>query len=613
MIESQPPGRDRSAVAAALFSALFPGLGQLYVRRIVRGLAWALLPAFAVGFLVAVVSAKASRDAALAQFSDPGWLAGALIVNAVLLVYRVLAVIDAYRVARNDAAARVGLPSGLRALSVAGLIAVVVGLSLTHVAIGRANLAVYQTITNLDSGDQSPISSAEPSFEGPIITPGPETTGTATTGPGPSGGPTASTETPTDPPLPTPSQGPPWDGTERLNILLIGADHRPGGGSYLTDTMIVASIDPGTHQVALFSLPRDMTNIPLPPDWPAAHRYANGVYPNKINTLYTIARNSHGLFPGSDAQRGYTALKGALSQLYGLEIKYYIALDFAGFMDAIEALGGVTVDVQVPVRDVHYPADDGRGSLNLYIPPGIHHFDGRQALAYARARHATSDFDRAQRQQRVITSIRNQTDLATLLAPGRIDALFKAVQKTVKTDIPPELFPKLVTLAQSIDLDQLRSIVFTPPRYGQSCYPCPPTGLYILLPHISTIRATVKDAFTVDPAIEKRRQRIESEAAVASVLRGTPTLGQADQIAGYLQSQGIDASVSTATGGVADRLDYQQTVIRAYNGAADQSPETARLLKEIFAVPIETVDDTAQTADSVIITGGLTPTLTPPP
>jgi LCP family protein required for cell wall assembly len=609
VIQSQPAEQRRSAFAAALFSALFPGLGQLYLHRLRRALAWAIPPALGLLLLAGVFLARDSRDGVIAQFAAPSWLIAALAVNGALLVYRVLAVIDAWDLgSRATGPAR--QQSWLSGLSALALIAVLGGLSLAHLAVGRANLAVLQTVMALNSGDESAVGSEAPSFEEPIITPAPEPTA------GPSATPDASGVTPTAPPTtspaPTATKGPPWDGTERLNILLIGADRRPGGGGYLTDTMIVASIDPTTRQVAMFSVPRDMSNIPLPDEFPAARRYADGAYPNKINTLYTIARQAPQLFPGSDSQRGFIALKGALSELYGLDIKYYIAVDFQGFLDTVEALGGVTIDVQVPVRDIHYPADDGRGSLNLYIRPGIHHFDGRDALAYARARHATSDFDRAQRQQRVITSIRKQTDLASLLAPGRIEALFRAVQKTVKTDIPPELFPKLVTLAQAIDLDELRSIVFTPPTYGRVCYPCPPTNLYLVLPKVEAIRTAVREAFTADPAVDKRRQSIQAEAAPVSVLRGSPTEGQEAHIAGYLQSQGIDATVPSG-GGMADRTDYQQTVIRAYNGAVEQYPETARFLAERFAATIGSVDDPAQQAAFVIVTGGLTPALTPPP
>nr|MBA2254977.1 LCP family protein [Chloroflexota bacterium] len=475
-------------------------------------------------------------------------------------------------------------------------------LGLGHVALGRLNWSVYEVVTGLGSGD---VESPEPSFS-------PDDSGFITAAPSATLAPGA-TPAPTDGPTATPTQGPAWDGKERLNILLIGADRRPGGGGYLTDTMIVASIDPATKQVAMFSLPRDTTRVPLPKEWRAASAYANGVYPNKINTIYTIARNSKDLFPGTDAQRGFIALKGALGELFQLDIKYYIAVDFQGFLDVVAALGGVTIDVQNPVHDDHYPTDDGRGSLNLYIPPGIQHMDGPEALAYARARHATSDFDRAQRQQRVITSIRNQTDLASLLAPGRIDALFTSVRKTVKTDIPPSLFPRLVTLAQAIDLDNLRSTAFANRRYVTVCYPCPGTGLYELIPNVSNIRQAVAEAFTVDPALEQQREKVAAEGAAVKVLRGSEIQGQQTQIAAFLQEQGLEATVPTDNGGRADRTDYQQTVIRAYNGAAEEMPETIKALTGYFGSSVESLEDPSQTANFVIITGGLTPNLTPSP
>lgn len=601
-----------SAFAAALLSLIFPGLGHAYLRRFRRALAWAALPILGLVLLGAVLLSKTARDGLLAQFASPSWLLAALIFNALLLVYRAFAVIDAYRLAARGGRSTGRRNGNARAFSVAGLVAVLLVLSMAHVAVGRLNLAAYQTVTGLGGGDDSDIGSEEPIGSGLVTLP-PEPS--ASTGESASGG-TSPGATPavTDSPLPLPTQGPPWDGKERLNILLIGADHRPGdaGGGYLTDTMIVASVDPQTRQVSMFSLPRDTTRVPLPSEWPASRRYG-GAYPNKINTLYTIARHAPGAFPGNDAQRGFLALKGALGELYGLDIKYYVAVDFQGFLDVVDALGGVTIDVQVPVSDYHYPADDGRGSLNLYIHPGIQHFDGPDALAYARARHATSDFDRAQRQQRVITSIRNQTDLSTLLAPGRIEALFGALRKTVKTDIPPELFPNLVSLIQSLNLNELRSVVFTPPRYSSICYPCPGTGLYELVPNVAAIRQGVKQALTADPALAAQRQKIASEAASVVVLQGSETQGQGAQIAGYLQGQGLDAAVGEANGGRADRTDYQQTIVRAYNGAEDEMPQTAKLLGDLFGTKVEPVSDATQTANFVVITGSLTPALTPPP
>jgi LCP family protein required for cell wall assembly len=601
MLSSPGSGGGRSAFAAAFLSFLFPGLGQVYTGRFARALGFAAPAILALAFLAGVLISKHTRDPFLAQFASPSWLVAALLINVLLLIYRALAIVDAYRLATEGEYRGFGR-SNLRTLSVAGLAAVLLVLAVGHVAVARLNYSAFQIVTGLGSGDTGSIEPNDSGFESGLVTPPP----TATLGPGES---PASTDEPTA----TPIQGPAWDGKERLNILLIGADRRPGGGGYLTDTMIVASIDPATKQIAMFSLPRDTTRVPLPSDWVAAHRYTNGVYPNKINTLYTIARNSKSLFPGTDAQRGFIALKGALGELYQLDIKYYVALDFQGFLDVVAALGGVTVDVQVPVQDDHYPTDDGRGSLNLYIPPGLQHMDGPSALAYARARHATSDFDRAQRQQRIITSIRNQTDLATLLAPGRIDALFASVRKTGKTDIPPELFPRLVTLAQSVDLGNLRSSVFSNTRYVQPCSPCPGSGLYELIPNVANIRRAVADAFTVDPAVEQQREKIGSEGAKVTVLRGSERQGQQTQIAAYLQDQGFDATVPTENGGRADRTDYQQTIVRAYNGAETEMPVTAAALSATFGVTIEPVADVTQTVNFSIITGGLTPNLTPAP
>jgi polyisoprenyl-teichoic acid--peptidoglycan teichoic acid transferase len=474
---------ERSAFAAGVFSALFPGLGQLYAGRPRRALAWALLPLLIVVALVGLTVAAtrgALPIAVLAQLASPQTLIAALVANAALFLYRAAAIVDAYRVASGPQGRGRGRAYGTgtgssSAASLIGLVALLMVVSLGHLAVGRLNLAAYGTITGLGGGDPSavtgdgsPVASSSPS-----------------TSPGPDSSPAAVA----------------WNGSGRLNILLIGADHRPGGGEYLTDTMIVASIDPATKNVAMFSLPRDTANVPLPPTWPAAKKYANGVFPRKINSLYTVARADPASFPGDDAQRGFLALKGALGQLYGIDISYYIAVDFQGFLDVVDALGGVTVDVQVPVRDYHYPADDGRGSLNLYIPPGIHHFDGPTALAYARARHQTSDFDRAQRQQRIVTSIGRQVDLASLLVPGRIDALMGVVRNSVRTDIPADLFPSLVTLADGVDLNSVASIVFTPPKYGTECFPCGRTGVYLIRPDVAAIRAEVK-AVLAAPAPE---------------------------------------------------------------------------------------------------------------
>ncbi|MDQ3492243.1 MAG: LCP family protein [Chloroflexota bacterium] len=610
MQPTEPAARTgRSAFAAAVFSALLPGAGQAYLRQWGRALAWAAPYVLLVAFVAGVMANERSSEGFLAQFAAPSWLMGTLAFIVIDLLYRLAAVVDAYRSATRVPTAKSSLQ--LRSASTAGLIGVVLVLLLSHVAVARPVYLAYDALSSIGGGDQTPI---EP-------LPSEQPTGSPDTGPSqaptrdpsvePSATPDAAatpdaTPVPSVSAAPTPVPGLPWDGTERLNILLIGSDAREGHVAALTDTMITVTIEPVTKQIGFINLPRDTTQVPLPIAWPA-HAYHGGSYPGKINTLYSVARRDANLYPGTDAQRGYTALKGALSELYGLDIKYYMAVDLPGFTDVIETLDGVVIDVQVPVSDPHYPADDGRGSLKLYIPAGIQHMDGREALSFARARHETDDFDRSERQQRVITSVRQQTDLGELLAPGVLERLLSTFRTSVKTDIPPELFPRLVSLAQDVDVDQRVSLTLAPPTYSDQCYPCPGTGLFELRANVPAIRSAVAGLFTEAAAAAERRERLSAEAATVSLLNGTSNLNtKSTRIADALASLGVNASLPLANGGRADADTYTQTVITAYNGAGDDMPETVALLEEAFGVTVETADDPAQATDFVVIVGSET-------
>ena len=139
----------------------------------------------------------------------------------------------------------------------------------------------------------------------------------------------------------------------------------------------------------------------------------------------------------------------------------------------MDALGGVTINVQVPVLDDNFP-DHGR-KLRLYIPAGIQHMDGAEALRYARSRKSTSDFERAARQQRVIVSLREQLDVGQALQ--NIDVLAAAIGRSVKTDVPREIVPQLLGLSDGIDTRSIRSVIFTPPFYQEECL-CQPARLH---------------------------------------------------------------------------------------------------------------------------------------
>lgn len=584
--------RRPSPFVAAVLSLLFPGLGQLYVGRPARALAFAAAPILAIGLTAGLLANHDARQVVIASLFAPAMLQALLIVDVLALGYRAVSVVDACRLALASEAGdeagtkrRQALP---RPLPIAGLLAVLLVLALGHVALARYDRIAYDTITGITS--TSPI--AEPVTTGP--TPGPSATAA------PSGSAALTTPAPVA-----------WNGTGRLNVLLIGSDQRPPSPTFNTDTMIVASIDPSSGQVAMFSVPRDTENVPLAAGTPAAAYFPGGVYPNRINSLWSFASGSPGLFPGPAATRGASALKGALGELLGIDIQYYVMVNFTGFRTVVDTLGGAMIDVQLPVSDYDFPATDTSG-LKLYIPPGIQYMTGTQALMYARARHQTNDFDRSQRQQRVVTSLRQQTDVLSFLDPNRLELLSTALRSAIHTDYPAANLPALISLIEKVDLTHLRSFVFTPPTYQTECALAQCRVHYFIHPKVAVIQQVVRAAFTVDPAVEKARQALASEGATVWVLGGSKDSTQAGRIADYLDYLGVDALVPAVHGGRAPRTTYAATVITVYNGAEARLPETIRVLQATFGVTIVTASDPAMKADVVVITGAKTPNLQVP-
>ena len=591
--EARP--RARSALGAAFLSLIFPGLGHAYAGAYARALAFAAPPIL----FVALVGGIALR-------MDRGQLFGLLLANLgpillldlLILVYRAAAIVDAWRVTTYlnawDASGggRLGRPRLVLApVSLAGLLAVLLVMAGAHAVVARYDLTAMGLVNCVF--DSSGTASCDD-----------------TGAPGASPG-TGAVATPTDvlpsangsigTALPTQATAPPWNGTDRLNILLIGTDQRPAQGTFNTDTLIVVSIDPATRQVALFTLPRDAVGVPVPPG--PSQSVWGSTYQGKINSWYMQNVNRADLWPGTDRQRGFNALKAILGNLYQLDIKYYVEVNFDGFRSVVDSLGGVTINVQNPVVDDQYPGDNGR-LLRLYIPTGPQHMSGEQALEYARSRHASDDFNRGQRQQRVLLSLREQTNVAQILP--NLDSLVAALKTAVHTDIPVGILPNLLGLAEGVDTHSIHSYVFAPPLYGSQGYV---NGIYQLQINPSRIRSAVAAAFRTDPNAEVQREALSQEAARVWVLNGSGQQGQASNIAAFLTYQGVQASAPNqrppGSGGA--------TRIVVYNGAEARLPITVAYLQKLFGVKVTTAVDPTARVDIAITTAASTPNLTPPP
>jgi hypothetical protein len=231
---------------------------------------------------------------------------------------------------------------------------------------------------------------------------------------------------------------------------------------------------------------------------------------------------------------------------------------------------------------------------------------GAQALVYARSRHGSDDFDRGYRQQRVLTSLREQADVAALIP--RIPELFAAFKSTVQTDVPRGELAKLAGLADTIDTKNIRSYVFSLPRYGTETPPGAPQYKYF--PNVTKIRTAVANAFKVDPKLEDTRAALGNENASIWVVNSGGQAGDAGSLAAYLEYYGLTASAPNAKPDVAG---LARTRIVVYNGAESRIPETIDFLESKLKVQVELKQDTAVSVDVIVTVGSATPDLTPPP
>jgi LCP family protein required for cell wall assembly len=306
---------------------------------------------------------------------------------------------------------------------------------------------------------------------------------------------------PAEPP-PPPSGGHPdpheptyrWDGTERVNILLIGYDSGPGRVDENTDTLMVATIDPVSQTAALVSIPRDTGYVPLPD----RRIFADGLYPRRLNELASAANAEPALWcpslaAGQDC--GIETVRQAVGLYLGLEVHHVAWVDLLGFASLVDAIGGVELCLPGRLEDPRYggPTWEGRG---IVLEAGCRHYDGPHALAFARIRQGTmtmpngeviqqNDFLRAARQQEFLLAV--QQKLATTNLFLALPSLLDAVSRTVTTDVPRAQAGDLATLAPVIASEDVARVVLAWPGYVD--LPVDPLTYYLLIPRREAIRA----------------------------------------------------------------------------------------------------------------------------
>jgi LCP family protein required for cell wall assembly len=313
----------------------------------------------------------------------------------------------------------------------------------------------------------------------------------------------------------------PFGGKERVNVLLLGGDGGKGREGVRTDTVIIASIDTHSGNTTLISLPRNLENLPFPPGSALAAAYPDGFNAGSeseslLNAVYRNGPAQHPGILGPTDYPGADMLKLGVGQATGLTIDYFVLINLDGFSKLVDALGGITVNVN------YYVPIGGEPTLHIlpddYIKPGPNqHMNGARALDFTRGRFGLTDYLRMARQRCVIQAIVKAADPVTLLQ--KYQELANTTKDIVSTDIPQSALDSFVDVALLVKNAQIRSLVFDQ------------TVINPAYPDYDRIRSLVADAVAAPATASSSPTTAPSTAAPTSgspaTTGGVPTAGSA--------------------------------------------------------------------------------------
>ncbi len=315
----------------------------------------------------------------------------------------------------------------------------------------------------------------------------------------------------------------------RYNVLLLGGDSGADRWGLRPDSISVASIDENTGKTVLFGLPRNMLNFPFAKGSIMARQYPHGYRCGiqcELNSLATYAADHKPLFKGV-ANPGVEATKEAVEGITGLKINYYAMVNLAGFQKLVDAVGGVKLRVRDPI-----PIGGIGHSITGYIKPGYRTLNGFQTLWFARSRVAADDYSRMARQKCVMNAMLHQLSPQTVVL--KFDAIAKASQALITTDVPGSEVDTFMQLALKARQSPVRTVSFVPPLVDTSH------------PDIATIKATVKQAIKTSEGKAKAtgkgtgKAKAKPAAPVSTQTNGGGSIGNMRQ--GYAANQADDLS-----------------------------------------------------------------------
>jgi LCP family protein required for cell wall assembly len=373
-----------------------------------------------------------------------------------------------------------------------------------------------------------------------------------------------------------------WSGTQRVTVLVMGIDRRPGEdeNGYPTDSMILLTVDPVAQTGAMLSIPRDL--------WVEIPGY--GV--DRINTANRTG--DYFAYPGGGPALAVKTVEYNL----GIEVDYYVRLDFHAFETLIDTIGGIDVDNPADINDPYYP-DGSYGYEPFYLPAGKQHLNGHDALRYARTRHDASDIARAERQQQVVLAVRDRVTSLNMLSSliPQAPQLYQTLNESIWTDLSLEQIVGLALLAQDIPRENIQHEVID---YRYVLDYTTADGRQVLVPIREEIRELRDRLFSISaviapPTDTELKALMMTESAQVEVLNGAGVEGLAKATSEWLADQGV----AVANFATADRSDYPNTLIYAFG----DKPYTARWLAKAFNATVVSGAASSDGVDIRIILG----------
>lgn len=243
----------------------------------------------------------------------------------------------------------------------------------------------------------------------------------------------------------------PADKHGHTNILLLGQGDAGHEGVDLTDTIMIASIDPArTRSVVMLSLPRDLYFLDT-----------ENMGKGRVNSLYRdykVVLKRQGLSEEEASTQAMRELADEIGRAMDTEIHHIVKVDFIGFVQAVDAIGGIDIVVPETLVDTEYPGPNYTYETFM-IEAGPQHIDGETALKYARSRHSTSDFARSARQQQILAAIGDKVKSEGMLTrPGQIAELLDIMENHVLTTLELRDMVTLAGLGEKLDRERLVSL-----------------------------------------------------------------------------------------------------------------------------------------------------------